>query len=120
MPMPVDIDLFRSLEEGLWRIETRSDPLYLDKTLTAAFSDFCRFGHVYDRDDLIGAPSSDVAVEFPFQDFEVDLLAPTVALITYVNTVVRDGERQRARRTSIWVQAGNGWQLRHVQATTLD
>jgi len=116
----MDVDHFRSLEEGLWRPETRSDPAHLDNTLAEEFSDFCRFGHVYDRADLIDAPSSDVEVEFPFEDFAVELLAPTVALVTYVNTVTKDGRRQRVRRSSIWVSEGNDWRLRHVQATTLE
>ena len=117
--MSVDVDLFRDLEEGLWREETRSDPGLLDGLLSEDFSDFCRFGHVYDRDDLIGSPGSDVQVEFPFEDFNVEMLAPTVALVTYVNTVIKDGERQRARRSSVWVEREETWRLRHVQATTL-
>ena len=119
--MSVDVNLLRDLEEGLWREDTRSEPGFLDGLLTQDFSDFCRFGHVYNRDDLIGSEgSSDVEVEFPFEEFEVQMLAPTVALITYVNTVVRDGDRQRARRSSIWVEQEGTWRLRHVQATTLN
>ncbi len=119
MPMSVDIETFRALEEGMWRPETRSDPAHLDNTLAEGFSDFCRFGHVYDRADLIDAPSSDVEVDFPLEDFEVELLAPTVALVTYVNTIMKNGKRERARRSSIWVSEDDSWRLRHVQATTL-
>jgi len=117
--MAVEVEQFRDLEESLWREEVRSEPGFLDGLLNEEFTDFCRFGHVYDRTDLIGAPSSDVEVEFPFEDFDVDLLAPTVALVTYVNTVIKDGTRQRARRSSIWVNEEDSWQLRFVQATTL-
>lgn len=118
--MTVDIEHFRDLEEGLWRKETRSDPVFLASVLTADFTDFCRFGDVYDRSHLIDAPESDVEVDFPFDDFTVEMLAPTVALVTYVNTVANDGIRQRARRSSIWVEGEGGWRLRFVQATTLD
>ena len=108
----------KALEEGMWK----DDGEHLASVLAEEFSDFCRFGHVYDRDDLIKAPADGpkVEVEFPFEDFEVELLAPSVALITYVNTVVKDGDRQRARRTSVWVDSDNGWKLRHMQATTLN
>ena len=107
----------KALEEGMWK----EDGEPLDSVLAEDFSDFCRFGHVFDRDDLINTPEGrpKVEVEFPFEDFEVELLAPSVALITYVNTVVRDGDRQRARRTSVWVESEDGWKLRHMQATTL-
>lgn len=119
--MSVDVHLFRNLEEGLWREETRSDPGFLDELLTEDFSDFCRFGHVYDREDLIGSESSSAAeVEFPFEEFNVQMLAPTVVLVTYVNTVIKEGERQRARRSSVWVEQDGAWRLRHVQATTLN
>lgn len=118
--MNVDSAQFRQLEEGLWREETRSDPGFLDGVLTEDFTDFCRFGNVYDRTHLIEAPASDVQVEFPFEDFSVEMLAPTVALVTYVNTVTNAGDRQRARRCSIWVDEDGSWRLRFVQATTLD
>jgi len=117
--MTTDVEFFRVLEEGLWREETRSDSGFLDGILAQDFTDFCRFGHVYDRDDLIGSEASDVKVEFPFDNFEVELLAPTVALVTYENTVINNGSAQRARRSSIWVNADSSWKLRFVQATTL-
>lgn len=117
--MNTDVEFFRALEEGLWRNETRSDSGFLDGILAEDFTDFCRFGHVYDRGHLIGSEASDVKVEFPFDNFEVELLAPTVALVTYENTVTNDGSRQRARRSSVWVNSDDAWQLRFVQATTL-
>ncbi|MEE8375443.1 MAG: DUF4440 domain-containing protein [Acidimicrobiia bacterium] len=117
--MTADVEFFRTLEEGLWREETRSDSGLLDGILDKDFTDFCRFGHVYDRDHLIDSEDSDVTVEFPFDNFEVELLAPTVALVTYENTVTNDGSRQRARRSSIWVNVDESWKLRFVQATTL-
>lgn len=117
--MTKDVEFFRTLEEGLWREETRSDNGFLDGILDEDFTDFCRFGHVYNRGDLIGSEASEVKVEFPFDNFEVELLAPTVALVTYENTVTKDGSRERARRSSIWVSADDSWKLRFVQATTL-
>ncbi len=117
--MTIDVDRFRTLEEGLWQRETRSDRVYLDGVLTDDFTDFCRFGNVYDRHHLLDAQESEAEVEFPFEDFSVEMLAPTVALVTYVNTVTSNGSRQRARRSSIWVDDDGTWRLRFVQATTL-
>ena len=104
----------------MWTETTRTVTGYLDTTLSQEFTDFCRFGHVYDRDDLIGSPGSEgVEVEFPFEDLQVEMLASTVALVTYVNAVTKDGIRQRVRRSSIWVDEQGSWRLRFVQATTL-
>jgi hypothetical protein len=114
--MTTDLDFFRDLEEGMWRDDARAA---FDGILSHEFTDFCRFGHVYDRDDLIGSPGGSVEVEFPFQEFEVERLADTVALVTYVNTVTKDGVRDRVRRSSIWVNEDDTWKLRFVQATTL-
>ena len=56
---------------------------------------------------------------FPFDNFEVEILAATVALVTYENTVIDNGTPQRARRSSIWVKHDGSWKMRFVQATTL-
>lgn len=104
----------------MWCKETNTVSGYLDATLTEDFTDFCRFGHVYDRNDLLGSSGdSTVEVEFPFEEFNVEMLADTVALVTYVNTVTKDGVRDRVRRSSIWVDDRGAWRLRFVQATTL-
>lgn len=114
--MSGDQELFRDLEEALWRDDARAR---FDDILSKDFTDFCRFGHVYDRDDLLGSTAGSVEVEFPFEEFAVQRLADTVALVTYVNTVTKDGVRDRVRRSSIWVDDDGTWRLRFIQATTL-
>ena len=74
---------------------------------------------VYDRDHLIQSSTSGVEVSFPFDNFRVEELSENVMLVTYENTVSRDGESQRARRSSVWVSEAEGWRLRFQQATTL-
>lgn len=113
------LDELRILEEGLWRPETRSDRAWLEEVLSPEFTEFCRFGHVYDRNHLLEAPLSDLSVDFPFDDFSADLLAPNVALVTYENTVTSKSGTETARRSSIWIHDGVGWSLRFQQATTL-
>ena len=115
---PTDIDMFRDLEEGLWRKETRSDAVWLDGVLAPDFVEFCRFGHEYDRDHIINAPARDFEVQLPFDDFVVETLAPDVVHVTYVNTVTYQGVTQSARRSSIWVATDNGWKMKFQQATT--
>ena len=111
------LELFRGLEEGLWRSDTRSDRDWLDGVLAEDFTEYCRFGHVYDRDHIINAPAQDVEVEFPFADFNVEAVAPDVVLVTYMNTVTYRGVTQSARRSSIWTNTPQGWKLKFQQAT---
>jgi hypothetical protein len=114
----IDADLFRELEEGLWRQETRSDREWLDGVLSSDFVEFCRFGHAYDREHILNAPVRDIEVEFPFTDFNVEELAPGVVTVTYLNTVRYQGRTQSARRSSVWVDGDGGWKLKFQQATT--
>lgn len=111
----VDLSRFRRLEEDLWR----NDPGHRERVLSDTFQEFCRFGHIYDRDHLIEAPSSGVTVDFPFDAFNVESLTDEVVLVTYENTVTNNGITQRSRRSSIWVLSPEGWKLRFQQATTL-
>ncbi len=109
------VDVFRRLEESLWR----DDPASRDQMLSDEFQEFCRFGDVYDRAHLINARASEASVVFPFDDFRAESLSDDVVLVTYENTVTNDGATQRARRSSIWIRSSNGWKLRFQQATTL-
>jgi len=113
-----DTEMFRELEEGLWRQETRANREWLDGVLSPDFTEFCRFGHEYDRDHIINAPTVDIEVEFPFEGFNVEVLAPGVVMVTYMNTVTYQGSTQSARRSSVWVETSDGWKLKFQQATT--
>lgn len=117
--VPTLVEELRALEESLWRPETRHDADWLERLLSPDFVEFCRFGHVYDRADIIKAPATAIEVGFPFTDFKADQLAPDVALVTYENEVTSNGATQRARRSSIWVRDEAGWKLKFQQATTL-
>lgn len=110
-----EIDDFRRLEESLWRAE----PAVREEILSTEFTEFCRFGHVYDREHLIESSNGHVEVAFPFEAFRVEKLAEEVVLVTYENTVTTAGVSQRARRSSIWVLDAERWKLRFQQATTL-
>ncbi len=114
--MTIDTELFRTLEEDIWR----SDPTRRDQLLAADVADFCRFGNVYDREHLLQPTVPSVEVEYPFENFKVEALTHEVVLVTYENVVRRDGKPERARRSSVWVQDGSSWKLRFMQATTLE
>ena len=114
-----DLDVFRELEEGLWRAVQRSDSEALSGVVADEFVEYCRFGHVYDRDHLIASQAHDVEVAYPFDEFEVDRLAEDIALVSYVNTVTYQGKTSRVRRSSVWTKPADDWLLRFQQAPTL-
>lgn len=111
-----DTEYFRSLEERLWS----KDAEWRDRVLTDDFTEFCRFGEVYDREHLLQPAAAAVEVDLPFDSFSVEALTDDVVLVTYENTVHTNGSTERARRASIWLRTGGEWRLRFMQATTLD
>ena len=110
------IEQFRALEESLWR----DSPPDREGILDEDFTEFCRFGAIYDRQHLLQPTDSTVEVAFPFDNFEVEHLTDDVVLVTYENTIHNGDHAQRARRSSIWVNGTHGWKLRFMQATTLE
>ena len=110
------IERFRALEESLWR----NPPPERDGILDDDFTEFCRFGAIYDRNHLLQPVESTAIVDFPFKDFRVEELTEDVVLVTYENTIHNGDDAQRARRSSVWVNGGDGWKLRFMQATTLE
>ena len=87
--------------------------------ISEEFVEYCRFGHVYDRDHLITSEAHDLEVVFPFADFGVERLADDIVLVSYVNTVTYRDETARVRRSSIWIRQDESWLLKFQQATTL-
>ena len=104
----------RGLEGSLWRAETRFDRKYMDAILAPDFAEFGRSGRRYDRDAILAIAGD--SIDARLHDVAVSLVAPGVALVTYVSEVVHDGV-QRANRSSIWVRRGSAWRLRFHQGT---
>jgi len=105
-----------SLEESLWRAETRFDRQYMDAVLAADFTEFGRSGRRYDRNAILAMAGD--SIDARLQDLAVSLVAPSVALVTYVSEVDHDGV-QRANRSSVWVHRDGAWQLRFHQGTSV-
>ena len=111
--------LLQHLEEELWREETRFDGKRMKEIVAGDFIEFGRSGRIYCREDLLAVPRQPIDVVLPLPDFEVRVLHPDLAQVTYTS-VVRHGEAlQRARRSSIWSRVGTRWVLRFHQATPI-
>jgi hypothetical protein len=104
------------LEESLWRAETRFDRRYMDRVLALDFLEFGRSGRRHDRAAALAMTGD--RIDARLSEVTVTLLAPDVALVTYVSEVVFQ-EVQRANRSSLWLREGDAWRLRFHQGTPM-
>ena len=103
-----------SLEEALWRSETRGDSQWMDSVLSPDFVEHGRSGRVYDRDTAITvAVPDEIEVEIPLKDFATRMIGSDIALVTYVSVEPRG----RSNRCSIWRRVDSKWLLEFHQGT---
>ena len=108
------------LEASLHRPEVRRSRQRLDELLHPAFEEIGRSGRLWSRAGVVemlieGVGDSTVVA----QDYKAVELQPGVALLTYRSAHLQaDGQRvSHTLRSSIWVKARDGWQIRHHQGT---
>jgi ribonuclease HI len=106
----------QALEESMWRSETRFDGTYMNAVLHPDFTEVGRSGRVFTRDEVLGMPPVDIAVEIPRATFSATEVSPGVALVSY-ETVPRESLHGAAHRGSVWVLDGSRWLLRYHQGT---
>jgi hypothetical protein len=112
-----DREILERLEEELWREETRFDIQRMEEVLAADFFEFGRSGRFYRREDTLAIPRGPIDAVLPLSDFKARLLTQDLAQVTYNSAVTYDGRILRARRSSIWSRAPQGWVLRFHQGT---
>ncbi|PYC47940.1 hypothetical protein DI396_07580 [Litorivita pollutaquae] len=114
-----DRSLLKNLEESLWRVETRYDPALMDRTFAPDFSEVGRSGRCYERSELLFQPDGGAVIDatLPLPGYSVDLIAPGVALATYTSEVRYGDNLEIGRRSSLWTQIKDRWQLRFHQGT---
>lgn len=111
---PAGLDELRRLEGGLWQQATRGDRAWTDRVLHPDFAEHGRSGRVWTREQVLAMTVGPLETELV--DLRTALLAPGVALLTYV-ALVGPGPVQRSTHTSVWVLDGPGWRLRFHQGT---
>jgi len=114
-----DIEVLRSLEETLWREESRFDRAEMSRILAPEFLEFGRSSRVYNREDILSAERQDIPAKLPLPNLKIRLIHPDVALVTYVSDVSYSDGRQLARRSSLWSRSDSGWQLHFHQGTPI-
>jgi hypothetical protein len=94
----------------------RGNPERLQELLRDDFIEFGSSGRVYEKRMLIEMLSKEDHVPVLIRDFAMRELAPETALINY-RTVGQSG--QEARRSSIWINSQDGWQMVFHQGTRI-
>ncbi|KAM3107667.1 nuclear transport factor 2 family protein [Phormidesmis sp. 146-33] len=113
----------RELECELHQPECRRNRERLAQLLAPDFKEFGRSGATYTRDyELMSLPSDPEPPQIHAQDFAVNKLSDSIALLTYRDAYVNpSGELFRhTNRSSIWRLDSSGWQMVFHQGTPTD
>jgi hypothetical protein len=116
---PKTLSDIQTLEESLWRAETRFDDALMETVLADDFVEFGRSGRVYRRDELFMENSEfkEIDAVLPLPEFSVKYLTQDVVQAIYVSEVTYNGQVERANRSSIWCHENGTWRLRFHQGT---
>jgi hypothetical protein len=108
-----------ALEERLLSYGVRHSRDDLDLLLADDFVEFGASGRTFDKRAIVAALAEEqTELRRVLDDFRLRLLAPNVALATYV-LVGTDATsaRRHSLRSSVWVQRDQGWQMVFHQGT---
>jgi len=104
------------LEVQLMQPATRSSRRHLEELLAEDFVEIGSSGTVYDRASVISAMLLENPPAWSVASFEARLLAPDVALLTYLAT---KGVGESSRRCSIWKLSEGRWRMTFHQGTRI-
>ena len=105
----------RELEESLLRPDVRKSK-ELVSLLSDHFIEFGTSGRVYTKRDLVALLQAETPSTQTTSNFNVQFLAPTVALLTYV--ICHEASPPAyTLRSSIWQNFGERWQMVFHQST---
>jgi len=105
----------RELEESLLLPDVRKSKRLVE-LLADNFVEFGSSGRIYTKADLVATLQAESPVTQSTGDFRVELLAPTVALLTY-RIHRHSAPPVHTLRSSIWQLCGSQWQMVFHQAT---
>lgn len=107
--------LLEANERSLLEASVRKSSL-VSELLAESFVEFGSSGRVFTKAQIVAALLEESSVEVSASAFEVRLLAPGVALVTY-RTERHAKPPVHSLRSSIWVQAEGKWQMVFHQGT---
>jgi hypothetical protein len=110
----------QALEVELHHPGVRCSRERLEQLLHPEFHEVGRSGRAYNRETIVSFLASEESQPvIHSEEFSVALLAPDVALLTYRSAHVEQdaGLVNHTLRSSVWLKASQGWQLRYHQGT---
>ena len=110
----------QALEVELHHPGVRCSRERLEQLLHPEFHEVGRSGRSYNRESIVNFLASQESQPLvASEEFSVSVLAPGVALLTYRSAQVEQDARlvNHTLRSSIWLKASQGWQLRYHQGT---
>jgi hypothetical protein len=124
---PTLFELLRQQEQALQEPNVRNDPAALGRLLHTEFLEIGRSGRRYDLQQMLtylisAEPEGSPAPRIHAQDFELQILAPDLALLLYRSAHI-DAQKQvqrHSQRSSLWQQVGTVWQMRFHQGTACE
>ncbi|PJK13036.1 DUF4440 domain-containing protein [Lysobacteraceae bacterium NML120232] len=115
---PADVAVLISLEEAMWRAETRFDPKFMEQHLATDFIELGRSGRIYNRAQCLATTPQTIGCRLPLSNLQVRLLNADTAQLLYDSIVRREtGELEYSHRSSLWTRTANSWVMRFHQGT---
>lgn len=110
-----------NLESELQQPSTRCSPAKLEALLSADFVEFTGTGKALDRAAIIDAIQQESDFCANMEQFQIRVLSPTIALVTYQAIVssADDSESGRSLRSSIWKNDEGRWTMVFHQGTPM-
>ena len=118
--MPLILQELQALEIELHHPGVRCSCGRLERLLHPEFHEVGRSGRLYSRETVVNfLAAQDSQPLVASEAFSVSVLGPGVASLTYRSAHVEQGTKlvNHTLRSSIWLKAGMGWQLRYHQGT---
>jgi hypothetical protein len=115
-----DFTKLQTLEEELWKAETRFNQKHMEKVFSPDLFEFGRSGRIHSREALLSAQGTEINARLPLENLKIRLIEDNVAQVTYNSHVEYSGVVESARRSSIWSFTGGEWVLRFHQGTPFE
>jgi hypothetical protein len=111
--------VFEELEKKLLDPEFRRHRAKVSALLDEEFVEFGASGRRFNREEILALLEEESVSEITASEFETTMLSNRAALVTY-RSMRRNGKISEARRSSVWVDRGNGWKLVFHHGTKIE
>lgn len=112
-----ELETIRRFEEACLTREIRDDPSALGALLTEGLVEVGSSGRIWTRREILERLPNEAPFEFELLDFATERLGESVILATYSCVLMRDGNANHTRRSSVWVFAQDRWRMHFHQGT---